>query len=645
LGVYTSGSTYCAGFIYFYEDESSTHNRGDLRGVKACAHDTGGWSDQDTHYFTFDLGILTGLADGIECNAIAQVVTPTGANKAWLNRVAEGSDFILHDIQTVYNSDYPPFGSIVAPADIYDPTTWDDDSNLDGFQRLTHSQPDKTNFQPPYQARAGAVLGCDGDTKPITDKIFSADPDTLDTCDLVGRCDQSGEHCIRYPFSNRSPRLLYITGDCPIEGEICRSLNFPNDPDILTAATNGKERLKRIFAQSYGLWEWQTNGAGACDTTNAKCSQTGVSCTNTNCSTTTGTCTVVTKIYRCVGGDLDGEVCDQSDEGDKCKFNNGNIDNASICTAIQKNSCSNNNDIICTDSSQCSLTSNQCLGKCQNDPSIACVPDGNGNSSNCSLDSRYVNVTASRPSWGPPAAGNLCSYLNRNIRPEAFCSAEIYGEKFSCTSSDVCGSGNSCTNEGRDYCAVAPVVANIKVSGSDGNVIVNRSASVNLSFNIIVDQAQAPVVSYKINWGNSTASVTGSSLRDKVNQDFPYFLSHTYSYYDLLRKNNDREFDKEIYCAEFDVAGAKIEETIDLGFEPSWYAAAAAVTVDPRQIAKYCISRPRIQVIDNWGWCNGNVVNGVPVSGAAYGYYGSACQNNINAWTYFPGYIIVGLTE
>ena len=53
--------------------------------------------------------------------------------------------------------------------------------------------------------------------------------------------------------------------------------------------------------------------------------------------------------------------------------------------------------------------------------------------------------------------------------------------------------------------------------------------------------------------------------------------------------------------------------------------------------AEYCIFKPKIQVRDNWGWCNGN---------CSQNYKGcyeknNGCSNDDKAWTPYPGKIIV----
>ncbi|MBU1164261.1 carbohydrate binding domain-containing protein [Patescibacteria group bacterium] len=178
-----------------------------------------------------------------------------------------------------------------------------------------------------------------------------------------------------------------------------------------------------------------------------------------------------------------------------------------------------------------------------------------------------------------------------------------------------------------DYCAVAPRVTNIKVNNEpNGPVSVYNSVAVSLEFNVGVDSNQLPIVSYRVDWGDGNQiTVSGTKLRDQTSENNPFSLAHVYSYWDVLGKNVVAEVgdidDDYIYCTGYEANGPA---------------------------KKGCIVRPRIQIVDNWGWCNGNINNltRMPYSGA-YGYSVSdsvfGCYNdvNVNAWQYYPTWINV----
>lgn len=113
------------------------------------------------------------------CDEVVQVVTPSGANKAFASRVSPGSGFIDTDLLSkswlyhyyqpfnyteliknsgYQSSDYQPFGAAVPPAETADsPSNWNSkESDKLRFQPLLYEPPLPTE-EPPYQARMGEV--------------------------------------------------------------------------------------------------------------------------------------------------------------------------------------------------------------------------------------------------------------------------------------------------------------------------------------------------------------------------------------------------------------------------------------------------------------------------------------------------------
>jgi len=134
-----------------------------------------------------------------------------------------------------------------------------------------------------------------------------------------------------------------------------------------------------------------------------------------------------------------------------------------------------------------------------------------------------------------------------------------------------------------NYCAIQPRISNIEVNKQNINIILTTSQFVNLTFNSMVDSQQLPMVMYAVDWGdNSKTTVTGVEMRDRPDPDpadpnndgNPHSLYHLYSYWDLKAK------------ASSGVAG------IDCS------------------TAGECRVRPKVQIKDNWGWCNkGTAIN------------------------------------
>jgi len=120
-----------------------------------------------------------------------------------------------------------------------------------------------------------------------------------------------------------------------------------------------------------------------------------------------------------------------------------------------------------------------------------------------------------------------------------------------------------------DLCGVKPVVNNIKVNGVSSDIIFNKNGFANLTFNTVIDGDQLPMVMYSVDWGDGEKTVvSGVEMRDRPNQDNPHSLYHLYSYWDLKAKANRG------------VPGVNCS------------------------IPGECKVQPRIQIKDNWGWCN-----------------------------------------
>ena len=308
-----SDSTFCAGFIFFYDKDENNHYKGDVKSFKACAGDQGSFSHVDTHDFKFQVKYMTSKIGA--CQAVVETVLPAGSNKAWSKRISQGSMFRFSDIGTIYNTDYGPYGSMVVPDKINYPSTWDSDPTAKGRQPIYSQPPLMASYQKPYQARAGEVYGCLAHKTPGGDNIFDfllslisviddatscysgcfsgimdlqelitmiSQQDWIkivekipniitavncvttrcdDKCNRIGHCTVSGSICVKDPGVPDE----VASRQCPISGELCLTsiatkhkddgVNFPT---VLAVAKN---RLKRIFAKSYGLWQWDTSSA------------------------------------------------------------------------------------------------------------------------------------------------------------------------------------------------------------------------------------------------------------------------------------------------------------------------------------------------------------------------------------------------
>ncbi len=118
-----------------------------------------------------------------------------------------------------------------------------------------------------------------------------------------------------------------------------------------------------------------------------------------------------------------------------------------------------------------------------------------------------------------------------------------------------------------DFCAILPKIDNINVN----KTVIQNTDFINLTFNSIVDSQQLPLVMYAVNWGDGDKTVvSGVEMRDRTNPDRPHSLYHLYSYWDLKAR----------------------------------YASGVG---DISCSGSQCSVTPSVKIKDNWGWCNNGV--------------------------------------
>ncbi len=309
----------------------------------------------------------------------------------------------------------------------------------------------------------------------------------------------------------------------------------------------------------------------------------GTSCSaNSDCTCTggtNGTCGPT-----CVGGNREGQVCSNAggvtaDCNTACtNYNDGTCENT--CSGDSTNpryqlSCQTDAQCNCTGSalSTCSCTGYNtgdcvqkkvCAGGCNNTQS--CTADAG----KCTTGSCF-ECEASTCSNGTSCANNAAS-----------CSG-VCGQGHYTASTDLnlkwgpptnlCLGGSRPADPPSDYCAILPMVGNVKVNNMiSGDVNISKSQFVNLTFTSVVDSQQLPLVMYKVKWGDGEETVvSGVEMQERKNPDNPHSLYHLYSYWDLKAR------------AARSVAGSNIDCS-----QPN-----------------NCTVKPTVQIKDNWGWCNG----------------------------------------
>ena len=397
------------------------------------------------------------------------------------------------------------------------------------------------------------------------------------------------------------------------------------------------DNVKRLFAQSYGVWEWSSK--------------------------------------KCENGDKDGEVCFNNEGckgecGNYC-YNVATTDWGDSCTDFGDLSCFNNNSGVCKEITpgnfECvggCIDGNACVGpadlKCREGVCEEITPGNfkcvggpeDGNSTACILECPGGGcvpdvVPGNYKCEGGASDGAICNPLGDPIcRYDCFkcdntqticgdfttdCSVDSSVCDGACVETD--GSGryepisqdwgppniicDAATRESstNDYCAYPPTINNIEANNSTVNVELNNNQFINLTFNSKVDSQQLPLVMYAVNWGdNEWTVVTGVEMRDRPNTDNPHSLYHLYSYWDLKAKHSvdqddlaTAENDNAIYCGDAS-ASALNYNGADSGYDCPASSAC-------------CIVKPSAKVKDNWGWCN-NGVGGNPCPAGGYELFG-----------------------
>mgnify|MGYP000725219819 CR=1 FL=1 len=154
------------------------------------------------------------------------------------------------------------------------------------------------------------------------------------------------------------------------------------------------------------------------------------------------------------------------------------------------------------------------------------------------------------------------------------------------------------------YADKKPQVINIKVRDQkDGNIVVQSPKALVLKFNAIVDEDHLPMTAYRVDWddGSALSQVNNLKVYPRTNEDKPYVLFHTYE----CKENG-----------------------------PGWRADCGGYGLN----GSCCVFQPKIQVEDNWGWCNNGKQNPQPDTD-------DKCPSDRSNWAKFNGAIIVTTSE
>jgi hypothetical protein len=228
----------------------------------------------------------------------------------------------------------------------------------------------------------------------------------------------------------------------------------------------------------------------------------------------------------------------------------------------------------------------------------------------------------------PQVAGNYANRANRaeDYRDYDYC--KTLENQTECSAQDPrCKWRSERSKRCIPYQNQYPDVADIKVNTVEDDTVMLRedNRTVNLQFNISANKNQLPITTILIDWGDDTKTALSGISWDAGARTF----THTYAYYPA------------------GAGGPPSCKNYSTGYE--------------------CRFRPRIKVVDNWGWCNGQklFLNGNDLDehdsilppnpdlvfksgdGYAWGYYGADCftaddaRFGMQSWDYFTGHINV----
>ncbi|RJQ31948.1 hypothetical protein C4572_01895 [Candidatus Parcubacteria bacterium] len=409
------------------------------------------------------------------------------------------------------------------------------------------------------------------------------------------------------PYQARGGTPYSCTGDWDCF-DAAERIATPVSADTPSTLSEGIELVKRLFAKSYGLWSW--NGDNYATSYLQECvagTNLGLSCTqDSQCPSAFGNCLSGGEPYcpdntPCNPGaanqcPLYGECLGNTDGEGYCLTSPAGGGSRNFCdpptvtcpvgeTCYDVGVC-----ILANDGNYC-LTDSDCL-EYQGCGTVCDSTSGNKAGDFCQTDSDCVD-------------DGQCGYFEGWNVPEVLCQ------------------NNSRPAYPNDYCGVAPVINGIKINNLQTSIQIDGTSQVKLNFNAIVDANQLPITSYRVDWGDGNEiSVSGTSLRDQTHPENPFTLAHVYNFWETLAKNQD---DDNIWC------WTENRPTAAQGW-PDWL-----ITGDPPEDS--CYALVKIQVTDNWGWCNGNIdaITDLPVD--LWGYHEHLCQNNNNGWTYYDGVV------
>lgn len=518
--------------------------------------------DKNTHFFKYyllDVNDQTGNESEIipyqivfyvkeSCQTLVQVVSPSGDNQAFAGRI-NSSSYSVPDLGYTKTTDLTPYGGALSPSNQEnDPTRW---------PVLPIEKADVVNFTSPGQARGGSPYACNG---PCNQLICTTDPNNhcanstdINNCQThVDANGNVGGECTGVSAtaaSEKGPQTL--TYASPIDSNSYFSLN----------------RMMRLFAQSYGIWTANrcSNNANKSCLANSDCVAPGT------CSDLAGTYLAMpNSVPPITSGSFVGwtpptKICTPQQQPGVCSTSaaqcplstTGQVTGVSPtclsgCDQNALNQEAMNNGIAtCKNTAACDGTTTACPGS----GTTTKFTGGSGNPADCQT------VPASFPAVGVTQQCTVTCTLN---------AAASYQQTSVIQTPQIRPTRGNFPN---DYCAVPPSIfcpgkcetgqlAAFFGSSGTTKVISGGSGNVSIQFGSRANDDQLPLANIRIDWGDETRSYP-FPYAPHTNPKNPHVFNHIYI---LNRGDTD-------HCS----------------------------VVDGRT---HCTYEIKVQVEDNWGWCN-----------------------------------------
>lgn len=406
-----------------------------------------------------------------------------------------------------------------------------------------------------------------------------------------------------------------------------------------TTFFGGRERVKRLFAQSYGDWRWNETSYQQVPQNESRCvggSKDGQICvdnpscqdTLSFCATTSGHCGFVNDKNQLAVNDP-SLVCNDNSDGVSA--------DCQAFVSCAKGFCTNDDPDTstfspcnvageCSGGQRCQLGAfGECTGpdvprgkSCSFDeqcsfsyPGSTCSKAGNPGRCSTGLDAGEVCGRAGDPacssagavcvgqcSSGSAISGQACFSKSTQTATDFCRSIPSTCEKFSFWQPPVAhcpanvrpnffverpDESSKDAKDFGDWCGVAPEVFNVSIQNSLNPLfeISGGSGEVTLIFNVAVDDNQLPLERMEIHWGDgqpTTVNAPRLGMRDKADAKDPFIFPHVYSY-SRVYDQGCKELPVDTKCFKF---------------------------------SDYTI---HILVKDNWGWCTCKDINNCKPAG------------------------------